>query len=71
MKHESKPLAYWRRLNEALVEAGEPHLSWNEAYDLYSSGLNREDALVRNLFGAEQSAPHDLNEDFNRTFGRA
>ena len=71
MKYESKPLAYWRRLNEALVEAGEPQLSWNEAYDFYSSGLNREDALVRKLFGAEQSAPHDLNEAFNRTFGRA
>ena len=66
MKHESKPLAYWRRLKE-----GEPQLSWNEAYDFYSSVLNREDELVRKLFGAEQSAPHDLNEAFNRTFGRA
>ena len=71
MKHESKPLAYWRRLNEALVEAGEPQLPWNEAYDFYSSGLNREDALVRKLFGTEQSAPYDLDEAFNRTFGRA
>ena len=51
---KSKPFAYWRRLYEALVEAGEPQLTWNEAYDFYSAGLNREDALVRSC-----SAPNN------------
>lgn len=70
MKHESMPLAYWRRLNDALAEADEPQLGCIEAYDFYKSGLSCEDALIMKLFGAEQSAPCDLIKAFDRTFGR-
>jgi hypothetical protein len=37
---KSSPAAYWRRINDALVEAGEPSLASSEAYDLYKSGLS-------------------------------
>jgi hypothetical protein len=40
MIHKSDPVAYWRRVNDALVEAGEPPLASSEAYDLYKSGLS-------------------------------
>ena len=39
--------------------------------DLYKSGLSSEDALILKPFGAEQSAPRDLSEAFDRTFGTA
>ena len=71
MIHKSDPVAYWRRVNDALVEAGEPPLASSEAYDLYKSGLSSDDALILKLFGAEQSAPRDLSEAFDRTFGTA
>ena len=71
MTSESSPVAYWRRLNEALVEAGEPQLVSSEAHDFYKSGLSCEDALILKLFGAEQSAPRDLTEALAQTFGRA
>jgi hypothetical protein len=71
MTSEFGPVAYWRRLDEALVEAGEPQLVSSEAHDSYESGLSCEDALILKLFGAEQSAPRDLTEAFDRTFGRA
>jgi hypothetical protein len=70
MTHESGPVAYWRRLNDALVEAGEPQLLSSEANDFYKSGLSCEDALILKLFGVEQSAPRDLTEAFDLTFGR-
>jgi hypothetical protein len=71
MTSESGPFAYWRRLNDALAEAGEPQLVATEAHDFYKSGLSCEDALILKIFGAEQSAPCDLTEAFDRTFGRA
>jgi hypothetical protein len=71
MIHKSDPVAYWRRVNDALVEAGEPPLASSEAYDLYKSGLSSDDALILKLFGAQQSAPRDLSEAFDRTFGTA
>ena len=71
MIHKSDPVAYWRRVNDALVEAGEPPLASSEAYDLYKFGLSSDDALILKLFGAEQSAPRDLSEAFDRTFGTA
>ncbi len=70
MTHQFKPLAYWRRLNDALEEAGEAQLAFSDAYDFYKSGLSCEDALVLRLFGVEQSAPPDLTDAFHRTFGR-
>jgi len=70
MTHESCPVAYWRRLNDALAEAGESHLACAEAYDFYKSGLSCEDALILKLFSVEQSAPSDLTDAFDRTFGR-
>jgi hypothetical protein len=70
MTQESGPVAYWRRLNDALVEAGEPQLLPGEAHDFYKSGLSCEDALILKLFGVEQSAPRDLTEAFDLTFGR-
>jgi hypothetical protein len=48
MTHESGPVAYWR-LNDALVEAGEPQLLSSEANDFYKSGLSCEDALILKL----------------------
>ena len=71
MIHKSDPVAYWRRVNDALVEAGDPSLASSEAYDFYKSGLSSEDALILRLFGAEQSTPRDLSEAFDRTFGTA
>jgi hypothetical protein len=71
MIQKSGPVAYWRRLNDALVEAGEPPLASGEAYDFYKSGLSPEDALILKLFGAEQAAPRNLSEAFDRTFGTA
>ena len=71
MIHKSDPVAYWRRVNDALVEAGDPPLASGEAYDLYKSGLSSEDALILKLFGAEQSAPRDPSEAFDRAFGTA
>jgi hypothetical protein len=71
MTRESGPFAYWRRLKDALVEAGEPQLVSTEAHDFYKSGLSCEDALILKLFGAEQSAPRDLTGAFGRTFRRA
>ena len=71
MIHKSDPVAYWRRVNEALVEAGDPPLASSEAYDLYKSGLSSKDALILKLFGAEQSAPRNLAEAFDQTFRRA
>ena len=71
MTSESGPVAYWRRLDEVLVEAGEPQLVSSEAHDFYRSGLSCEDAFIVKLFGAEQSAPLDLTEAFDRTFGKA
>jgi hypothetical protein len=68
---EIGPVAYWRRVNDALVEAGEPPLASSEAYDFYKSGLSSEDALILKLFGAERTAPRDLSEAFDRTFGTA
>ena len=70
MTHKTGPVAYWLRLNDAL-EAGEPPLASSEAYDFYKSGLTSEDALIQKLFGAEQSAPRDLSEAFDRTFATA
>ena len=69
MTSESGPVAYWRRLDEVLVEAGEPQLVSTEAHEFYNSGLSCEDALLLKLFGADQSAPRDLTEAFDRTFG--
>jgi len=40
MIHRSGAVAYWRRINDALVEAGEPPLASSEAYDFYK-GLRR------------------------------
>jgi hypothetical protein len=71
MIHKTGAAAYRRRINDALVEAGEPPIASSEAYDLYRSGLSSEDALILKLFGAEQSAPRDLSEAFDRTFGTA
>jgi len=68
MTHEFDPVTYWRRLNDALVEAGEPQLLSSEAHDFYKSGLSCEDAFILKLFGVEQSAPRDLTEAFDRTF---
>lgn len=70
MTHEPDPVAYWRRLNDALVEAGEPQLLSCEAHDFYKSGLSCEDALIVKLSGVDQSAPRNLNEAFDLTFGR-
>ncbi len=69
MTRESSPAAYWRRLDDALVEAGEPQLLSSQTDDFYKSGLSCEDALILKLFGAEQAAPRDLAEAFDRTFG--
>jgi hypothetical protein len=69
MTSESGPAAYRRRLDEILVEAGEPPLVSTEAHEFYNSGLSCEDALILKLFGADQSAPRDLTEAFDRTFG--
>ena len=71
MTRESGPVAYWRGFNDALVEAGEQRLESSEAHDLYKSRLSCEDALILKPLGAEQSAPRDLAEAFDRTFGRA
>ena len=68
MIHKPSPAAYWRRINDALVEAGEPSLASSEAYEFYKAGLSSEDALILKLFGAEQSAPRDMSEAFDRTF---
>jgi hypothetical protein len=70
MIQRSRAAAYWRRINDALIEAGEAPLASSEAYDFYRSGLSSEDALVLKLFGAEQFAPRDLSEAFDRTFGK-
>ena len=71
MTRESTPVAYCWLLNDALGEADEPLLVSNEAHDFYKSGLGWQDALILKLCGAEQSAPHDLTEAFDRTFGKA
>jgi hypothetical protein len=71
MTSESGPVAYWWRLDEVLVEAGEPQLVSTEAREFNNSGLSREDALILKLCGADQSAPRDLTEAFDRTFGGA
>jgi len=52
---KSGPVAYWRRINDALVEAGEPPLASSEAYDFYKTGHSSEDALIVKLF-----APNNL-----------
>jgi hypothetical protein len=71
MIHKCGPAGYWRRINDALVEAGASPLASGEAYDFYRSGLSSEDALILKIFGAEQSAPRNLSEAFDRTFGTA
>jgi hypothetical protein len=71
MTSESGSFACWRRLNAVLVEAGDAELVSTEAHDFHKSGLSCEDALILKLFGAEQSAPHDLTEAFDRIFGKA
>ena len=70
MNRDSNPVTYWRRLNDTLVESGESLLAFSEAYDFYKSGLCCEDALILKLFGGQQSAPPDLTDAFDRTFGR-
>ena len=69
MKRDTNPVAYWRRLNDTLGEAGESQLAFSDAYDFYKSGLCCEDVLILKLFGAQQSAPSDLTDAFDRTFG--
>jgi hypothetical protein len=59
MIHKSGPVAYWQRVNDALVEGDKPPLGSSEAYDFYKSGLSSEDALILKRFGAEQTAPRD------------
>ena len=71
MIYKSDPVAYWRRVNDALVEAGDLHSHRAKLMTLYKSGLSSEDALILTLFGAEQCAPRDLSEAFDRTFGTA
>lgn len=70
MKHESNRIGYRRRLNDALAEAGEPQLGPVEAYDFYKSRPSCEDALILKLSDVEQSAPSDLINAFDRSFGR-
>ncbi len=70
MTRDSNPVAYWRRLNDSLAEAGELQLAFSDAYDFYRSGLCCEDALILKLFVVRQSAPPDLTDAFDRTFGR-
>ena len=55
MIHKSCAVAYWRRINDAQVEAGEPPLASSEAYDFYRSGVSSEDALILKF-----SAPNNL-----------
>jgi hypothetical protein len=43
----------------------------SEPHDFYKSGLGWQDGLIVKLCGAEQSAPRDLSEAFDRTFGKA
>jgi hypothetical protein len=69
MTREPLPAAYWRRVNDALVEAGEPELASSRTDIFFHSGPSCEDALVLKLFGADQAAPRDLAEAFDRTFG--
>ena len=71
MIHKSDPVAYWRRVNDALVELASLHSHRAKLMTSYKSGLSSEDAFVLRLFGAEQSAPRDLSEAFDRTFGTA
>lgn len=71
MMHKPDLFAYWRSLNDAMAEAGEARLGFSEAYDFYKSGLSCEDALILKLFSVEPSAPRDLTEAFEQTFGRA
>lgn len=70
MIRDSNPVAYWRRLNDTLAEADESQVAFRDAYDFYKSGLCCKDALILKLFGAQQSAPPDLTDAFNRTFSR-
>ncbi len=71
MTRESSRAAYWRLQDDAQFEAGEPPLISTEAHDFYDSGLSCQDALILKRLGAEQSAPRDLTEAFDRTFGKA
>ena len=66
---EFSPAAYWRRLNDAQVEVGEPQLVSSQTGEFYKSSLSCEDDLILKLLGAEQAAPRDLAEAFDRTFG--
>jgi hypothetical protein len=70
MTHGCDPLAYWRCPNDALVVAGEPQLVSSEAHHSNESSISLEDALDLKLFAVEQSAPRDLNEAFDRMFGK-
>ena len=69
MTRESLTAAYWRRVDDALVEAGEPQLASSGTDVFFNSGASCEDALLLKFFGADQAAPRDLAEAFNRTFG--
>ena len=70
MTRLSNPVAFWRRLNDAVEETGEAQLALSDAHDFYKFGLSCEDALALRLFGVEQSAPPDMTDAFHRTFGR-
>ena len=69
MTREPLPAAYWRRLNDAPVESGEAQRVSSRTDVFFNSGPSCEDALVLKLFGADQAAPRDLAEAFDRTFG--
>jgi hypothetical protein len=71
MTHESDLAACWRRLNDALVEAGEPQLVSSKPRDSYKSSFSCEDTLILKLFGVEQTAPRDPNEAFDQILGEA
>lgn len=71
MIRESNPAVYWWPLKDALVEAGEPHLVSQESQDFSKADLSCDDALIFMFFGDDQSAPGDLTEAFDRTFGKA
>jgi hypothetical protein len=71
MTRDSAPAADWLLLDDALFEAGEPQLASRAGGELPRSGLSCEEALVLKLFGAEQPAPRDLTDAFDRMFGNA
>jgi len=69
MTRDPLPAAYWRRVNDALFEAGEAQLASSRTDVFFNSGPGCDDGLVLKLFGADQAAPRDLAEAFDRTFG--